>query len=157
MNQNILDVLIYVFDHYMLADGGEVPPRPELVRDLAEAGFAESSVHRALDWLADLAAKGEHGPLQPAGTAIRVFTDGELTRLPTECRGFLLALESRNVLSPPQRELVIERLLALETEELGIEQIKWVVLMVLSSQPNPDLSFARMEYMLLDAPSGTAH
>ena len=36
---------------------------------------------------------------------------------------------------PTQREIVIERLLALDTEELSLEQVKWVVLMVLSCQP----------------------
>ncbi len=50
----------------------------------------------------------------------------------------LLALERGGILSPTQREIVIDRLLALDNEELSLEQVKWVVLMVLSSQPGEE-------------------
>jgi uncharacterized protein Smg (DUF494 family) len=39
------------------------------------------------------------------------------------------------MLAASQREIVIDRLLALDTDELSLEQVKWVVMMVLSSQP----------------------
>ncbi|MGH8310021.1 MAG: DUF494 family protein, partial [Steroidobacteraceae bacterium] len=55
MTGTVLDILIYVFDHYMLADAPEVPERDDLARDLERAGFTQSNVERALDWLADLA------------------------------------------------------------------------------------------------------
>ncbi len=45
---------------------------------------------------------------------------------------------------------MIDRLLALDTEELDMEQIKWVVLMVLSSQPGQELAYARMEDLVFD-------
>jgi Smg protein len=47
----------------------------------------------------------------------------------------LYSLEGARVITPQQREIVIERLLALESDELDTEQLKWVVLMVLTSQP----------------------
>ena len=56
-NGSVLDILIYVFDRYMLADAPEVPEREELAQDLEQAGFAGESVERALDWLADLAGE----------------------------------------------------------------------------------------------------
>jgi Smg protein len=40
---------------------------------------------------------------------------------------------------------VIDRLLALDTEEVDIEQIKWVVMMVLFSQPGQKEAYAQME------------
>ena len=52
---SVLDILIYVFDRYMLADDPEVPEREALAQDLERAGFDGASVERALDWLADLA------------------------------------------------------------------------------------------------------
>jgi Uncharacterized protein conserved in bacteria len=45
----------------------------------------------------------------------------------------LFTLERLGILSPQQREIVIERMLALDADELDTEQLKWVVLMVLSS------------------------
>jgi Smg protein len=144
MVSSVLDILIYVFDHYMLDEGPEVPEREDLARLLERQGFATSNVERALDWLTDLAFV-RHRP-QLAGTATtRIFSDCELTRLTPGCRGLLLMLERYGVLSAQQREVVIERLLALDCEELGAEQLKWVVLMVLSSQPGQEHAFARLE------------
>src|SRR6202012_542271 len=84
------------------------------------------------------------------GPTVRIFSDGELARLSTECRGFLFTLERLGILSPQQREIVIERMLALDADELDTEQLKWVVLMVLSSQPGQELAVARMENMVLE-------
>jgi Smg protein len=146
---SILDILIYVFDRYML-DAPEVPLRARLADDLRSAGFAPAKVERALDWLTDLAfGHAREAPTPPrAGTAqeagVRVFTDSELSRLSTECRGLLLTLEHARVLTGAQREIVIERLLALDAEEPDTEQLRWVVLMVLSSQPGQELAVERL-------------
>ena len=153
LNGSVLDILIYVFDRYMLADTQDVPERDELALDLERAGFAGDSVERALDWLADLAGERDRPILEGGGNrALRVFTDGERARLPTDCQGYLITLERTGILSPQQREIVIERLLALDGDELDVEQLKWVVLMVLSSQPGEELACSRMEDLVFDQP-----
>jgi Smg protein len=86
-----------------------------------------------------------------------VFTDGELMRLSTECRGLLLRLERAQVLTAQQREIVIERMLALDAEEPDTEQLRWVVLMVLSSQPGCELAVERLGGFMLDAPVNAPH
>ena len=150
---SVLDILIYVFDRYMLADVQDVPERDELAQNLEDAGFEGDKVERALDWLADLAGERDRPELAASGSrAMRVFTDAERTHLPAECRGYLLTLERTGILSPQQREIVIERLLALETRELDVAQLKWVVLMVLSSQPGEELACSRMEDLVFDLP-----
>ncbi len=164
MTSSVLDILIYVFDRYMLDEAPEMLERDDLARDLERAGFGHAHVERALDWLAELVEAANRGerPVAPeipgsaaelagnralAGTArsVRVFSECELARLSTECRGFLLTLERLGVLSAQQREVVVERMLALDADELDTEQLKWVVLMVLSSQPDGGQAFARME------------
>ncbi len=115
MTGSVLDILIYVFDRYMLDEVPEVPEREDLARQLEGAGFAHKNVERALDWLADLACVRDALPLEGSGPAVRMFCEGELSRLSTECRGFLLTLERLGILSPQQREVVIERMLALDT------------------------------------------
>jgi len=161
MTGSILDILIYVFDRYMLADAPEVPQREHLARDLERAGFTPAKVERALDWLTELAFGHERPPLpaQPADAAagVRVFTDSELTRLSTECRGFLLTLERLGVLTAQQREIVIERMLALDADEPDTEQLKWVVLMVLSSQPGQELAVERLGTVVADARLNAPH
>ncbi len=49
MMTSVLDILIYVFDRYMLDEAPEVPERDDLARDLERAGFGHASVERALD------------------------------------------------------------------------------------------------------------
>jgi len=157
MNGSVLDILIYVFDRYMLDEVPEVPERDDLARQLEGAGFTHHNVERALDWLADLAGVRDALPLAAKGGALRIFSDGELSRLSTECRGFLFTLERLGVLSSQQREVVIERMLALDADELDTEQLKWVVLMVLSSQPDQQHAFARLEDLVAAAPTGVPH
>ena len=159
MTTSVLDILIYVFDRYMLEDTSEVPERDDLARDLELMGFGSASVERALDWLADLAdARLQSAEeLRRDSASLRLYCDGELTRLSTESRGFLMHLERHGILSPLQREVVLDRLLALDSEELDTEQIKWVVLMVLSSQPGQEQAFARMEDLVSDATGQAPH
>ena len=162
MTGSILDILIYVFDRYMLADAPEVPQREHLARDLERAGFTPAKVERALDWLTDLAFGHDRAPLPAAapgatGAGVRVFSDSELTRLSTECRGFLLTLERLGVLTPQQRELVIERMLALDADEPDTEQLRWVVLMVLSSQPGHEPAIERLTRLMSEAQHNVPH
>ena len=137
MTGSVLDILIYVFDRYMLDEVPEVPEREDLARHLEGAGFTHRNVERALDWLADLACVRDALPLAGSGPAVRVFAEGELSRLSTECRGFLLTLEHSGILNPQTRELVIERSLAASGEALTLEQLKLIVLMVLWNQQTP--------------------
>ena len=90
MTGSVLDILIYVFDQYMLAEAPEVPEREALAADLERAGFGRHNVERALDWLADLA--GERARPDLSSRALRVFSSDELERISTSCRGYLLQL-----------------------------------------------------------------
>ncbi|HTW75296.1 MAG TPA: DUF494 domain-containing protein [Steroidobacteraceae bacterium] len=148
MNNSVFDILIYVFDRYLLE---ELPAaeRSELARDLENAGFGEANVERALDWLADLAEQRER-PAPHGGGSFRVYAPQELTRLDARCRGLLSSLEYAGILSEAQRELVIDRLLALDADELDLDHVKWVVLMVLSSQPGQEVAYAKMENLVFD-------
>ena len=86
-----------------------------------------------------------------------VFNGYEQARLAAEVRGYLVQLENIGILSTQQRELVIDRLLALEAEEIDIEQVKWVVLMVLFSQPGQEQAYQRMEDLVFEGQSDALH
>jgi Smg protein len=149
---SVLKVLIYVYDHYMLADPADVPERHHMLRDLQKRGFSVSEVVRAMEWLSALVSDNRATPgaadVHPESGAMRVFADGELARLSPEGRAFIMELDRQRVLTAQQRELVIERALALDVGEVEVEQLKWVVLLVLSSQPGQDLAFARFERLM---------
>ena len=40
--------------------------------------------------------------------------------------------------------------MALENEEISLEKLKWIVLMVLISQPDDEIAFSRMEDIIYD-------
>jgi Smg protein len=155
---SVLKVLIYVYDHYMLADPSDVPERHRMLEDLQRRGFSVSEVVHAMEWLSALVGdqRASPGPTEAesARTALRVFDDGELSRLSADSRAFLMLLDRQHVLTPQQRELVIERALALDVDEVEVEPLKWVVLLVLSSQPGQELAFARFE-SVMSAAGGT--
>ena len=87
----------------------------------------------------------------------RVYSKIEMSRLSSSCRGFIEYLEQINILSFNQRELLIDRLLALNTNDIDIDQIKWIVLMILFSQPNQEKAYSRMEDLIFETNESVLH
>ena len=158
MKENVLDVLMYLFETYIDAEEEPEPDQNELRGELSRAGFGDSEIDRALDWLdglTDNQQKLVHN--SHTGHGIRIYDDCEMQRLDADCRGFITYLEQIGILSPPQREILVDRLLALESPDIDVEQIKWVVLMVLFSQPGQELAYARMEDLVFDDTDTAIH
>ena len=151
MNESVLDVLMYLFENFSEREYEHAPDQMVLREELLQAGFGEPEVDRALDWLEQLAAN-ETEPFanNPAKRSVRMFSALELARLDTECRGYVVYLEQIGILSPVQREVVLDRLMALDSIDIDVEQVKWVVLMVLFSQPGQEDAFARMEDLVFE-------
>ena len=158
MKENVLDVLMYLFETYVDTEDEPEADHNELRDELARAGFGDPEIDRALDWLDGLTEHQENFAYH-AQTAhgTRIYNDFELERLDAACRGYITYLEQIGILSPPQREILIDRLLALETTDIDVEQIKWVVLMVLFSQPGQELAYARMEDLVFEESTGSIH
>lgn len=158
MKETVLDVLMYLFENYLDPDMEAHPDRDSLAVELREAGFDHMEVDKALSWLDDLAGSRSMVVDELSHRrSMRVFADSEQARLDTDCRGYLLFLEQAGILSPAQRELCIDRLMALDSSELDIEQIKWVVLMVLFTQPGQEDAYARMEDLVFEDQPSVVH
>lgn len=157
MNPTVLDVLLYLFENY-LEDIDEQPPRAALEQMLHSSGFPDSMVRQALDWLETLALRQESPAPGATRTDVqRIFGPVEIERLSVEARGFLMHLEHVGILDPAQREVVIEHLLALDVEVVGIEEVKWVTLITLFRQPGQEAAFERMEDLLYEDGAAAAH
>ncbi len=158
MKENVLDVLMYLFETYIDADEEPEPDQNELRDELSRAGFGDAEIDRALDWLDGLTDNHDafnYHPQTAHGT--RIYNDFETERLDSGCRGFITYLEQIGILTPTQREILIDRLLALDSPDIDVEQIKWVVLMVLFSQPGQELAYARMEDLVFDEGDSALH
>lgn len=154
MKETVLDLLMYLFENHM-EEEPHLPPAPlrtDLQQKLLHAGFDADEIGRAFSWL-DAAANEptERATVHaaevsaPKPTSFRVFTAEEQMALDIESRGLLIQLEAIGVLSAQTRETVIERALALDNDELDIEDIKWVVMLVLFARPGEEAAFAWME------------
>jgi Smg protein len=148
MKETIFDVLMYLFEHYM-EDELEILPDSDSVRtELMEAGFPQLEINKAFDWLESLNA--QRAITATVATSFRIFCNEEKTKLDLECQDLLLFLERTSILNPKNREIVIDRALALENEDISIEKLKWIILLVLLSQPDEEIAFSRMEDMIYD-------
>jgi Smg protein len=159
MKESILDVLLYLFEHYFTEDAA--PPLGDraalnsgpLFNELTQAGFSPAEIHKAFDWLDALAEQRPDAGIPRADGPIRVFFGPELDKLDVQSRGFLMFLEQQGILDAGQRELVLDRAMALDQDELDLDDLKWVVLMVLFNQPGSEAAYAWMEtQMFLDEP-----
>ncbi len=158
MKQDVFEILLYLFENYLYDEGSIEQDRESLQRELLDAGFHGGEIGKALAWLeglSDLAPPSEDAQL--GRRPMRIYAEPEMVRLDTECRGFLLFLEQMGVLDHATREMVIDRVMALESDEVDLDQLKWVVLMVLFNQPGREAAAAWMEDLVLDEQVGQLH
>ena len=90
-------------------------------------------------------------------TSTRIYTAKECERLNLESRGFLTFLEQVNVLTTETREMVIDRIMGLETDEFELDDLKWIVLMVLFNVPGNENAYTLMEELLYTKEQGILH
>ena len=129
MKEDVLDVLMYLFENYMDEDITLNEDTETLKHQLLEAGFISSEINKAFTWLEDLATQQANSDSRPPHTShsIRVFHPEEEKKLDVDCRGFLMFLEKIGVLNSASRELVIDRIIGLEWDEIYRDQVKRVV------------------------------
>jgi len=159
MKENVLDVLMYLFENYYMDEEDEVRPDQEYLRlELRKAGFPNAEIQKAFEWLEALAAHRDVAPpVTQKDHSIRLFNEGEREKLDLECRGFLMFLEQVGILNSSWRELVIDRVMALGTNYIDIDQLKWVILMVLFNKPGQEAAYAWMEDLVFEHMAGSIH
>lgn len=157
MKENMLDVLIYLFENYMFDEEEFEPDQETLALELRQAGFENGMIDRAFDWLENLAHLCDQNAAEPAAAnpdALRHYTAAESERVGIEAQGLLLGLEHCGVLDATSREMVINQLMALEVDgdvdSIDIDHLKWVILMVLSNYSDGDGISELTESLVLD-------
>lgn len=157
----MFDILMYLFENYIHSEMEVVVDHDELTDELTRAGFAHQEINKALGWLERLAELQDSQTrpylnVAPQG-AIRVFTDAEQARLDMQSRSFLMYLEHIGVLDFTTREMVLDRVMELDSKQFSLEDLKWVVLMVLFNVPGHEDAYSQMEGLLFEEPDGYLH
>ena len=127
----MFELLVYLFENYIETDVRA--DEKTLTRELSAAGFDTDDISRAFSWFSDLTAMADQASPEAAAdrAAYRIYTLEEARKIGQDSRSFLLFLEQASVLNPLEREVVIDRLMALPENEVGLDQTKWISLMVL--------------------------
>lgn len=159
--ENVLDVLLYLFENYLEGELEDGSQRSELSDELLAAGFPSAQVEHAFAWMEGLRRQRELPLPAPTESTIRLYNSEERELIPVDGLGFLQHLQQIGILSATDREHVIERLLALayrgEAEQVALDDIKWVVLMVLFNQPQRVAAGSELEDMLYSYEAGMLH
>jgi len=126
----MFEILMYLFESYF--DAGSYPEPDKLSRKLSAAGFEGEEIDEALTWLSALQQQNpDNYPASLEHAGLRHFAELELQRVGFEARQFLLFAEQQHMISAVEREMVIDRAVALHQENLGLDKLKLIMLMVL--------------------------
>lgn len=157
----MFDILMYLFENYIHSEAEVMVDHDVLTDELTRAGFHQDEIYKALTWLEKLAALQDtetYPYLTRVGSqSIRIYTDEENQVLDVECRGFLMFLEQVNLLDFTTREMVIDRVMEIDTKFFSIDDLKWVVLMVLFNVPGKESAYSQMEDLIFDEQEGPLH
>ncbi len=129
----MFEVLVYMFENYFEADIR--PDHDTLTSELSAAGFAQDDINGAFHWFDALEEMtGQASSESAFGLGLRVHTAAEVKKISTESLSFMMFLEQAKVLTASQRELVLDRAMALPQAEVHLKEIRWIVLMSLWNQ-----------------------
>lgn len=147
----MFEVLMFLFENYMDGSATFKTDNSSIAVELEKIGFERYEIDRALSWLEGLIEIQTAVLAGPRLTqqAIRHYTPDETERLGVEGKGFLLYLEQLGILDPVTREVVVDRVMALDAREIDVPRIRWVVLMVLFNQPEKKSSLSLLQDMIL--------
>lgn len=158
MKEDVLEVLIYLYENYLIDGAAISSGHDELTQELSGAGFTNSEIEKAFVWLDDLIKiSDQSGSLPQSYIPLRMFTDVEQKRFGVAGQSLLYRLVNASVLDQFTLEMVIDRIMALDVKELDEEHIKWVVLMVLSSQSEYEGIFEWAEIFVTEDIMPTIH
>lgn len=137
MRETAVDVLVYLFENYIdqpqFWETLQADDAFDISVELTQAGFDESTVELALDWLEQLPeqtpASTTYHP--PQHQSIRIYTDEEQNLLGNDCLNFLMEMERAKLMDGQQREAVLDRVSALDAQSVDLEQFKWLICLVL--------------------------
>ena len=146
---------MYLFESYF--DAGNYPAPDKLSRKLHAAGFEGEDIDEALTWLSALQIQSlESYPATLSHAGVRCFAELEQERISLEARQFIMFTVQQNMITAVEREIIIDRAVALQQKELGLDKLKLIMLMVLWNRQQ-DLDPLLIEELLSPLYSSQLH
>ena len=127
------EVLVFMFENYF--SNHALHEENVIEQELVAAGFEESAITNAFDWYNQLKVMMK----QPVASQMeyvqcsRMFAEAELDKIDTESLGFLLFLEQAKVINSSERDMIMDRAMALNGKTVNLEQTRWITMMAMWS------------------------
>ena len=128
----MLELLIYMFENYLSTQN--LPDFKSITAELEAAGFDNQDIENAFTWFNQLKAMTNAIPVKNnacSSLGYRMLSENEQKKISSESLGFVLFLEQAKVLDPNEREIILDRAMALKQEQINIEEMRWIVMMAL--------------------------
>lgn len=129
----MFDILMYLFESYFNA--GSYPDPDKLSIKLSAAGFEDEDISRALSWLSGLDQLTQNDyPASINEGGLRSYAELETQSISTEGLHFVSFWEYNKMITPVEREMIIDRAVAFGRKSLPLDKVKLIALMVLWNQ-----------------------
>ena len=128
----MFELLIYMFENYLSSKSKLDLNNMSL--ELEAAGFDNDEIKIAFDWFTQLKVMSDKVPLKLKNRTkpkLRIYTANEIEKISPDALGFLIFLEQAQVLNDYEREIIIDRSMALNQNFISIDEIRWIVMMTL--------------------------
>ena len=122
---------------------------PELHEQLEGQGFNGKEIDVAFEVANKIRLRIEDGTtLPPPLKTNRVYQYLEQLKLTTGARGFLLTMEHDGVLTPEQKEEIVERAFSLDMQEVDVPEVQYLVNLVTGGEDWTGEDSPAMSYTL---------
>ncbi|MFK8011536.1 MAG: DUF494 family protein [Marinicellaceae bacterium] len=151
MNENIVELLLYLFENYIYDNEENQLDDKKIHQGLTQAGFASLTISHAFIWLEDLKSDIEsYQNINIKTDSFRVFHSLEQQKIDQDCQDFILYLHNTGILNNIQREILINAIMKPEINHFDVDDLQWLALMVLFSQPDQEQAIAHLEALLFE-------
>ena len=127
----MFEVLVFMFENYFAHHA--MPDSEVLTQELSAAGFAQSDISGAVCWFDEMKTMLNQPPAiyNHQHSATRIFATLELKKINTESISFILFLQQADVINDVERDLIIDRAMALKQQHIHIEEMRWITMIAL--------------------------
>ena len=151
----MFDILVFLFESYFNA--GSYPDAGKLSVKLSAAGFEDDDINRALTWLSGLTQlSAADYPSSINNSGIRSYASLEIQCISFEGLQFISFWEHNKLITPVEREMIIDRAVAFDRNCLPLDKVKLITLMVLWNQ-HEELDPLLVEELLTPVTSSQLH
>lgn len=127
----MFEVLVFMFENYFANHA--MPNNDVMEQELSAAGFEQTDILGAFDWFQEMKSRLHRADAfySHKHSGHRVFSETERKKINTESLGFVVFLQQAGVINDMERDLIVDRAMALKQQEITVEEMRWITMIAL--------------------------